>query len=243
MDQEIQNNDFRNVPHDAEAFGMARKDSEDFGTVPKSAEPFRNVPKHSERNENHTLSVREAARMFEEAGVMRTERSIVNWCQPNKDGMARLDSYFDPNERKYFITSQSVEAAIQEEWAKAVRNTDTSEPAGNIPKPAETREREHKREPQRSETSEDSTRVKELEQEVMDLKITNRAKDYFIDQLKNDRQSLVQEQHSYVERLMTFSRQVGELRTKLFQLGTGKEISAQEANLGVENSAIDSSNV
>jgi hypothetical protein len=53
--------------------------------------------------------------MFEAAGVARAERSIINWCQPNRQGIARLDSYYDPNERKYFITSQSVETVIKEE--------------------------------------------------------------------------------------------------------------------------------
>jgi hypothetical protein len=59
--------------------------------------------------------------MFEDAGVARTERSITNWCQLNAQGIARLDAYYDPNERKYFITPQSVELAIAEEKAKAAR--------------------------------------------------------------------------------------------------------------------------
>ena len=80
------------------------------------------VPQISERKESHTLTVREVARMFEAAGVPRTERSIVNWCQLNRTGIARLDSYFDPNERRYFISPQSVEQAIAEEKAKAAKN-------------------------------------------------------------------------------------------------------------------------
>jgi hypothetical protein len=38
--------------------------------------------------------VREAARLFEEAGASRTERSIINWCQPNRQGVSRLDAFF-----------------------------------------------------------------------------------------------------------------------------------------------------
>jgi hypothetical protein len=37
------------------------------------------------------------------------ERSIINWCQINKQRVARLKIHFDPNERKYFIWPQSVE--------------------------------------------------------------------------------------------------------------------------------------
>ena len=64
--------------------------------------------------------------MFEAAGVARTERSIINWCQPNRQGIVRLDSYYDPNERKYYITPQSVESAVQEEIQRAKKSIDAS---------------------------------------------------------------------------------------------------------------------
>src|SRR6185295_11742435 len=96
---------FGNIPHRSEA----------FGSVPNDAETFRTIPEFSERRESHTLTVREVARMFEAAGVARTERSIVNWCHPNKLGVSRLDSFFDANDGRYFITPQSVELAIKEE--------------------------------------------------------------------------------------------------------------------------------
>jgi hypothetical protein len=72
--------DFGTVPHDAEA----------FGNVPQDSESFRSFLNAKERTESHTLTVREVARMFEDAGVARTERSIVNWCHPNKHGVSRL---------------------------------------------------------------------------------------------------------------------------------------------------------
>jgi hypothetical protein len=54
-------------------------------------------------------------------------------------------------------------------------------------------------------------RVRELEKEVMDLKITNRGKDYFIEQLQKERGDIL-------DQLLTANRQVGELETKLLQL-------------------------
>src|SRR4051794_39400496 len=102
----------------SEEFRSSPNDSAAFGTVPHSSEGFRNVQNTSERKDDHKLSVREVARMFEAAGVARTERSITNWCQPNKQGIPRLDAYFESNERKYFITPRSVESAIQEEQSK-----------------------------------------------------------------------------------------------------------------------------
>lgn len=93
--------------------------SADFRTVPNAAEKFGTVPQTDERREDHTLTVKETARRFEAAGVARTERSIINWCQPNRQEIARLDGYYDPNERKYYITPQSVDTVIQEEIQRA----------------------------------------------------------------------------------------------------------------------------
>jgi len=174
------------VPKTSESFGKVRNDSARFG----------NVPKASERKENHTLTVREAAKRFEEAGVARTERSIINWCQPNRHGISRLDSYFDPNERRYYITPQSVEMAISEEKAKAER-TPVSEPIGNVWNDAEK--------------PDEGDEVNELQGKIRDLEITNRAKDYFIGRLEKER-------NIFFEQLLTANRNVGELETKLLQI-------------------------
>ena len=183
---------FRTIPKASESFGKVRNDSARFG----------NVPKASERKENHSLTVRETARMFEAAGVARTERSIVNWCQPNKTGIARLDSYFDPNERKYFITPQSVEQAIAEEKAKAAKINEPSEPVGSLRKDAEG--------PKKGSES-DNDQVKELERENLDLKIANRGKDYLIEQLQKER-------GGFFDQLLSANRKVGELETKLLRI-------------------------
>jgi len=207
--------EFGNVPHDAESFRTVPKASETFGKVRNHSERFGTVPHASERKENHSLTVREAARMFEAAGVARTERSITNWCQPNRTGVARLDAYFDPNERKYYISPQSVELAIAEEKAKAAKINEPSEPFGKVPQPAE----DFRTIPNAAETGNDTeaaseiekSRVKELERENLDLKIANRGKDYLIDQLKGERTG-------FFEQLLTANKKMGELETKLLQL-------------------------
>lgn len=186
-----------------DSFRRLPQTAEDFGTIPQAAETFRSVPQITERQESHTLTVREVARMFESACVARTERSIINWCHPNKLGVCRLDAYFDPNERKHFITPQSVALAIKEEQTKANKSSDT--PVGNFPNGADTDGRVP-----RTGDKEDVD-VTALERELTDLKITNRAKDYFIDQLKSERKTIV-------EQLMTSSHKVGELEAKLLQL-------------------------
>ena len=122
---------FGNVPDsNRNASESLPNDSEDFGSTvlnrfrtlqkyrPILSEPLSEKLESSEKNElsektpNHTLSVREAARLFEDAGVPRTERSIINWCNPNKKGIKRLDCYFDQTDRKYFVTPQSISLTI-----------------------------------------------------------------------------------------------------------------------------------
>jgi hypothetical protein len=131
MPDEVNTNDQNAVNNDFSA---------DFGSVPNVSEPFGTLPKRSERKENHILTVHATARKFEDAGVPRTERSITNWCQPDGNGVSKLDCYFDPNERKYYITPQSAERAIEEEKSKLKSGElpHVSEPFGSVPNPSES---------------------------------------------------------------------------------------------------------
>lgn len=197
---------FGTVPQASESFRTVPNVSEPFRTIRNDSESFRNVPHPSERKENHSLTVREAARMFETAGVARTERSITNWCQVNAQGIARLDAYFDPNERKYYITPQSVELAIAEEKAKAAKINPPSEPVGSVPHDSETNTPASEANP-----GQDTDRVRKLEKELMDSMILNKGKDFLIEQLK-------QERDGFFGQLLDASRKVGELETKILQL-------------------------
>lgn len=204
MENDTQNH-HGNIPHPSAELGNVQNNSESFGTVPNNAEPFRSIPHISERKANHTLTVREVARLFEAAGVARTERSIVNWCQPNRTGIARLDSYFDPNERRYYISPQSVESAIAEEKAKAAKNNVSPEPSGDVPQPAEI-----VRSPRPSVES-DESKIKELEHEILDQKILNKGKEFLIDELNKERKS-------FFDQLLAANKEIGELNYKLLQL-------------------------
>jgi hypothetical protein len=197
-------NSIRTMPTDSsEAFRSVPSGSEEFGSLPKTSESFRVVRNASERREDHTLTVREVARLFEAAGVSRTERSITNWCQPNKTGIARLDAYLDPNERKYFITPASAEAAIQEELARE-KASDAASERPEVPS--------GKRE------SVSGGEAETLHQEIVDLKIANRVKDKFIEVLQSENEKFGHERQRYIDELMRSSRQIGELETKLRQI-------------------------
>jgi hypothetical protein len=158
--------------------------------------------------EYYTLTARETARMFEAAGAARTERSVINWCQPNRQGITRLDSYYDPNERKHYITPQSVKAVIQEEILLAKKSSETpasesfGSPVAHMKHPGNT-------------PAADEARLKEMVREILDLKIANRGKDYLIGELNKERKT-------FFDQLLTDNRTVSQLETKLKQLDAPK---------------------
>ncbi len=218
------------LPYDAEPFGTMRKDAEPFRTVPHDAERFGTLPKEAEsfrtisedERAKYTLTVREAARLFEHRGVARSERSITNWCAPNKDGLSRLACHFDPNDRRYWITPESVERVIAEELAKAkvagtqhlrVEHPQTlphdAERFGTMQQDAEPERASSPSSATRRVHTEESSdavrRIAELEKENMDLKITNRAKDMFIEQLREDRREMATERKDLISRVMQWA--------------------------------------
>jgi len=204
----------------SEVVGSIPNTSASFGNIPHDAEVFRNIRNEAERTEHHTLTVREVARMFEASGVPRTERSIINWCQKNRQGVGRLDAFYDMNERKYFITTESTTRAIQEEQAKAgTGNIGSAMPEKEVPNTS-AKSTHH---------SGASVEDKDLELKMRDLEITNRVKDQAIAMHEKDRERLMDEREGYVRQLMDKSHRIGQLETRLLQLGapaseTGRSI-------------------
>jgi len=207
--EEIHSESFGTIPKPSEAFGNIRNDSESFRTVPKNAEQFGSFRNTSARTAHHTVTVREATRLFEDSGVPRTERSIINWCQVNRQGIARLDAFLDTNERRYYITPESITRAIEEERSRQSTTADRAAPEPDaqakdesVPKHAERADED------------DSLHTK-----LRDSEITNRVKDQVIKMLEDERKRLMDERENYVHELMAQSRQIGELETRLLQIG------------------------
>ncbi len=113
-----------------------------------------------------------------------------------------MDSYFDPNERRYFITPESVDSAVAEEKAKAAKTNEASETVGTIRNDSEK---------SKDVSESDAGWVKELERENLDLKIANRGKDFLIEQMQKER-------NGFFDQLLTTNRRMGELEMKVLQL-------------------------
>jgi hypothetical protein len=126
----IVRNEIKTVPNNAEPIAPSAEhvpndipeQTEPFGTeeasVPNEPERFRTAPVCTEEHDGFTITIREAARIFEEAGVPRTERAITKWCNMNTRGVARLDCCYNEAERKYYITPESIERVTVEERKK-----------------------------------------------------------------------------------------------------------------------------
>jgi hypothetical protein len=76
-------------------------------------------------------------------------------------------------------------------------------------------------------------RIKGLEQELLDLKIMNKGKDFFIEQLKEDRVAVARERMELVSKLVDSVKEIGVLETKLMQLEAPRErvIDTEEGSM------------
>jgi hypothetical protein len=92
--------------------------NEAMGIQKISSEQSRSAPNCSDLHGDYTITVREAARIFEEAGAPRTERAVTKWCSLNARGVARLECCYNESDRKYYISTQSIDRVIKEERRK-----------------------------------------------------------------------------------------------------------------------------
>jgi hypothetical protein len=208
--------------------------------TPEHSGSVGNVPEHSEnvldnvRNANHTLTVKEVLVMFWNENVDITERSLTKYCHPNRQGVQLLDAYFDENERKFFITPESVPNAIEEVRARKIRmkqnyvdvpkhseqdrRTDQNIPEhsgtnGNVPKESVNKET----------SDDDKKKIKDLEEKIFDLSVNNKAKGQIIRHMQEEKKETLK----MMREDRTF---IGKLKTKLLQLGTSEKTLEEDEN-------------
>jgi hypothetical protein len=68
--------DFGTVSKAAASFSNVPQNAEAVGSVRNATEGFRTVPSPAESRDKYTLSVREVSRMFESAGVARSDGAL-----------------------------------------------------------------------------------------------------------------------------------------------------------------------
>jgi len=179
----------------------------------------------TQTEELHTLTVRDVAKMFDNAGVPRSERSISRWCQPNTQGEKRFDAFLDEKEGKgkYYITPESVRRVLEEEKAKQSSNQPNI-----INQPTESQYLANDEEGG-GPSMESQNRIADLEKEKFELTAGNKAYEILV--------AHQQKQISdFTNRVETLARENGILETKLLQLEGPKESMPIEVNSEPEES-------
>lgn len=158
-------------------------------------------PPEQEESGRFALSVEQASELFVAAGTPRSPRTIIRYCARGHLDCIKVDT--EQNE-KYLITRESVDRRI-EEIRQVARSSQVSTRRDESRHDAPRHDGD---EPPEERSERRDAKVKSLESEIVDLKITNRAKDHFIEQLQSDRALLV-------DQIAKQGRQIGQLETRL----------------------------
>ena len=179
----------------------------------------------------HELTVKAASALFAESGVPRSPRSVQGFC---KDGHIDCIRVKGPNGDRYFVNRQSVERyATELKQIDEVGKISVDEPFAQEREPA--RDSAHLREEASIERTAENIlndgRSEELEitlkilrEENLNLKIDNRGKEQFINQLVQDRNSVLQS-------IQDVNYRLGVAETRVQQLEAPRAVvrdSAQE---------------
>jgi hypothetical protein len=212
------NEPFSDVLNTSEGFGSVPQSSEDFGDLQNTSKPGGGVgrgkkyagaeiPDHDIGHD--FLIMEEAYTLFESRGERRSLRMIGEYC---KTGELVCD--YDTDDKRWHITRESVEHKISKikalnERKAAVAPQHTSEPFTERPAAPQRPAEEIRQD--REATPPPGDEIKKLEQEIFDLKVLNKSKDFYIAKLVGDNEKLL-------TRVETTSSLMGRLKEKLLQL-------------------------
>jgi hypothetical protein len=233
--------------NDTEDYRTLQKSSENYSNIQKTSEEFNDPSKRnigvgrgkkypgadipeSEFERDDYIVMEEAYMLFEGKGERRSVRMIAEYCKTGE-----LICLYDSDDKRWHISKESVENKIEKIKALNARKVQ-SEPHSTSQQNSEefntTRESKnnsYKRE-EIENTYELEQKIKELEKENMDLKITNRGKDYFIEQLQEQRKQFGTEREQYIKELVGSSKKIGILETQLRQIEAPKEEKNYQKN-------------
>ena len=173
-----------------------------------SAQPAPHVHEASD----YSISVEEASSRCFEAGVPRSPRTLMRYCAHGHLDCSKVDT--ERNE-KYLISRSSLDRRIQELLQVAT--------TGHVESQRDTtRHDAPSRDTSRSDeqSAELTEKVKQLEAENLDLKITNRAKDQLIQMVREERVG-------FIDQLTAASRRMGQLEERLQLMAPRNEPTAE----------------
>jgi hypothetical protein len=210
---------FRSVPQSSEDFGDLHNTSKRAGGVGRGKKyAGAEIPDHDIGHD--FLIMEEVYAEFEAQGERRSLRMIGEYCKTGE-----LICSYDTDDKRWHITRESVEQKIAKIKALNARRTAAAPQNPRITSEAFSErpvapQRATEEAPPQSEaippSPEADKKIAHLEQEVLDLKITNRAKDMYIAQLVETNEKLL-------TRVETTSTLVGRLKEQLLRLVAPQE--------------------
>ena len=183
------------------------------------------------RTPEHILVTSEVSQIFGEAQFPRSQRSIERYCHSGK-----LDAYFDPNTKHYWITRESVDHFIDtlkkdqkiSDSLSASRRVDDGKTDGQPPSMSATdgqgqstasgtvgqstsdeasSDRDRASSGNKTEIKKLKAIIDDKDSEIRDLKITNKVKDGFIAKMGEQFSGLM-------DRITNANKRVGELENE-----------------------------
>ncbi len=174
---------------------------------------------------DYTLTVEEVAELFAEAGVPRNPRSIRRFCQNGELDCITIET---PTSARYLISKISAEKLITQKQQAMKFGESRTSPAMSGHDRSELDVSGHDQSAQlqspperESEERADPGVIKRLEDELVNLRIDNRAKEQVITMLRDERREML-------EQIQSANYRLGSAETRLAQI----EAPKADVNIG-----------
>ncbi len=226
--------DLRTLPNSSEGFRSVPNTSEGFGSVQNTSKRTHgvgrgkkytgaDVPEEELMDENFPLVMEDVYALFERQGERRSARMIAEYCKTGE-----LVCYYDSDDTRWHFTAESVQSKIDKIKSLNARKSKEAPTDAPMNTSEEFRTTEKTPEETPAEAPRNDERIKELEDSVFNLEIDKRAKEQVINHLKDQVRA---DRTEFTEKLVTYTRLVGQLETQLKQLEAPKEDRTAAANV------------
>lgn len=201
---------------------------------------------------HYSLTIEDAVLMFQEAGLPRTKRSIQKACKRGHLDCTLSDT--DTGQR-YFITEDSVRRRIDElnqidqyeheDAAGRGASRQDAERRGKARPDAAIRDSSENTETEETDSEKGGLqeRIRDLELEVVNLKIDNKGKEMFINQMVQERQQLLTQVREGWREAVRISSQAGRLEARLALHEPRPETNGREPEANRESLFTDTGSV
>jgi hypothetical protein len=153
---------------------------------------------------SYVLTIEDASRLFAEAGVPRSPRTVLRYCAQRSLDCVRADT---EKNWKYLINEESVRQRVKEVQQISQGGHDASRPA--MTGQDETQPDSDETEQVRGENQSLKTKIQELEVENRDLLINSRWKDKYIEKVEEQGRFLLDALQETQYRLGTLEERLG----------------------------------